>query len=128
MGAGNALAGLLILVSWAALGAIAWRVPQPASAWAGAKVLAVVALVVGPATALALKPWDVPSNVAGDARAGIAAVAFAIVAGLSLRARSLAKSDGPVEVAPVGEGGGELFAKLGRLLDRILGAPLDLIS
>jgi NADH-quinone oxidoreductase subunit L len=124
MGAGNLVSAACIVATWACVTSIVWRARPDSTAsqlWLGA-----ASLVAAPLIALALSPWNVPANVAGDARVGLAFVGFAValVGFFFARRRAVATA------APTPERDGEnpVVLGLGRALDRLLGAPLDILA
>ncbi len=124
MGAGNLVSAACIVATWACITSIVWRA-RPASTasqiWLGA-----ASLVAAPLVAIALSPWNVPANVAGDARVGLAFVGFAIaLAGFFFaRRKAVATADPP----PERDGESPVVLGVGRALDRLLGAPLDILA
>lgn len=126
MGAGNALSAACIVVTWASVAAIVWRTRASTS---GPQWLALVSLLAAPLAALALHPWDVPANVANDARGGLAFGGFVVASAAFFHARrpsgAASEPSGAVRESPPRLA---VLLPLGRVIDRLLGAPLDLLA
>ncbi len=123
MGLGNGAAALCVLVTWAAVAFAGWRTGgagESAPKWA-----AIAAIALAPIAALALGPWAVPATESREVRIGLAVVGFAIIAAVAMRARRL---DARPPAEPISGAGPSRLAPIGRLIDRVLAAPLDLLA